>query len=450
MPKLTGNRLPAYRKHKQSGQAIVTLSGRDHLLGRHGTIDSRAKDDRLIAEWLANGTDVALASNAANQYQTNPSAGGATMLYDGRGNLTYDGAFTYTYDAADRLTSATPTDHVAHPNKMEAGYDDQGRRIWKKTYAWDSGASAWTLSAYRKFAYAGWNLVADFVQDPATGLDKLSRSYAWGQDMGGGIGGLLSITTYQSDGTTVDKTYIPLYDRGGNVVGLSDGATGNLVAAYEYDPFGNVLSATGAAAALAANPFGFSTKYRDAETGLSFYGYRYYSPRLGRWMTRDPLQESGGVNVYAFVNNDPVNKVDQLKLAESGISQIWRLISNPTFFVETTVAAAKIAPAVYAWNVKSKLEEEFYIYSEGRQLEAPVAEGVGFGEGMADTVISVAELDTRAGNGLSWLLFGDRMSDGPKDFPLRCAKEKLVNQFGSNFDQRAFEHGRWKGNLGYQ
>jgi len=55
MPKLKSDRVPSYRKHKQSGQAIVTLSGKDHLLGKHGTVESRAKYDRLIAEWLADG-----------------------------------------------------------------------------------------------------------------------------------------------------------------------------------------------------------------------------------------------------------------------------------------------------------------------------------------------------------------------------------------------------------
>ena len=55
MPKLKDNQLPAYRLHKQSGQAIVTLNGRDHLLGAHNSKDSRARYDRLIAEWLANG-----------------------------------------------------------------------------------------------------------------------------------------------------------------------------------------------------------------------------------------------------------------------------------------------------------------------------------------------------------------------------------------------------------
>ncbi|MDD4406059.1 MAG: RHS repeat-associated core domain-containing protein, partial [Parabacteroides sp.] len=60
------------------------------------------------------------------------------------------------------------------------------------------------------------------------------------------------------------------------------------------------------------NPFQFSTKYTDSETDLVYYGYRYYSPALGRWMSRDPIEEKGGLNLYGFYNNDPINKSDVL------------------------------------------------------------------------------------------------------------------------------------------
>lgn len=55
MPKLTGTNVPSYRQHKQSGQAIVTLSGRDHLLGPYGSAESQEKYNRLIAEWITTG-----------------------------------------------------------------------------------------------------------------------------------------------------------------------------------------------------------------------------------------------------------------------------------------------------------------------------------------------------------------------------------------------------------
>jgi RHS repeat-associated protein len=77
---------------------------------------------------------------------------------------------------------------------------------------------------------------------------------------------------------------------------------------YEYGPFGEVFCSVGDMAKV--NPFGFSTKYTDNETDLVYYGYRYYSPALGRWLSRDPIEEKGGLNLYGFVNNDPVNYVD--------------------------------------------------------------------------------------------------------------------------------------------
>src|SRR5687767_11996289 len=55
MPRLKDNQVPSYRRHKQSGQAIVTLSRKDHLLGTYGTKESRTSYDKLISEWVANG-----------------------------------------------------------------------------------------------------------------------------------------------------------------------------------------------------------------------------------------------------------------------------------------------------------------------------------------------------------------------------------------------------------
>ncbi|MDD2285791.1 MAG: RHS repeat-associated core domain-containing protein [Paludibacter sp.] len=91
---------------------------------------------------------------------------------------------------------------------------------------------------------------------------------------------------------------------------MVDATNGNISAKYEYGPFGEVFCSVGDMAKV--NPFGFSTKYTDNETDLLYYGYRYYSPALGRWLSRDPIEERGGLNLYAFVNNDPVNKWDKL------------------------------------------------------------------------------------------------------------------------------------------
>jgi len=65
----------------------------------------------------------------------------------------------------------------------------------------------------------------------------------------------------------------------------------------------------------AQNPSRFSTKFTDEESGLVYYGYRYYSPGMGRWLSRDPIAENGGLNLYGFVYNDTVNMADVLGLA---------------------------------------------------------------------------------------------------------------------------------------
>jgi RHS repeat-associated protein len=111
------------------------------------------------------------------------------------------------------------------------------------------------------------------------------------------------------------QDYSYLYDGKGNVTAVLDSSQ-NTVATYTYDEFGRVVSKSG----TLDQPFQFSTKYYDQQTGLNYYGYRFYSPALGRWINRDPLGEEGGVNLYGFVGNNPVNKTDPLGLKWS---QSW-------------------------------------------------------------------------------------------------------------------------------
>jgi RHS repeat-associated protein len=79
-----------------------------------------------------------------------------------------------------------------------------------------------------------------------------------------------------------------------------------LIGEFSYGakgPFGQVI----AKSETVENPFQFQTKYYDKETGLSYYGYRYYDPIDGRWVNRDPIGVDGGINLYNFVSNNPVN-----------------------------------------------------------------------------------------------------------------------------------------------
>jgi len=196
-----------------------------------------------------------------------------------------------------------------------------------------------------------------------TDSDAVLRKTTWGLDVAGqngqlnsleeagGIGGLL--TVYDTNGTTTgqnptedDKTYVYLYDANGNVGQLVDWSdipdweikqltsaqdwhADRLVARYEYDPYGNVVGpdtdsdgdwTDDAGPYATVNPFRFSTKQWDDETGLGYWGYRYYSPTLGRWISRDPIGERGGVNLYVYLSNILMTATDALGLVDHGMA----------------------------------------------------------------------------------------------------------------------------------
>ena len=169
-------------------------------------------------------------------------------------------------------------------------------------------------------------------------------AYVWGADLSGaihgagGVGGLLAV---KRDGAW----YVPLYDANGhqksakpkgNPLGDRDfiavptgrseerypatqrqlyvtayvSETGAVVAEYEYDAFGNTISQSGSLPDTFRHRF--STKPWIAALGAYDYGERLYSPELRRWLSRDPIEEDGGVNLYAMCGNDAVNNADQL------------------------------------------------------------------------------------------------------------------------------------------
>ena len=245
----------------------------------------------------------------------------------------------YEYDAENRLIAVTPGGTLqAGDVKVEFAYDHMGRRIRKVVSEWTAGA--WAVQSERKFVWSGWLLLMEL-----DGNNAVVRSYTWGLDLAGqaglvnsledagGIGGLLAV---QDAGLSED--YVYLYDANGNVGQMIAWAQGyggtidyewdttpagnvRLVAHYEYDPYGNVVAQSGTYAD--ENPFRFSTKYWDDETGLGYWGYRYYSPRLGRWVSRDPIAEKGGLNLYQYARNQPPSIIDSLG-RQATISDGWK------------------------------------------------------------------------------------------------------------------------------
>jgi len=227
-------------------------------------------------------------------------------IYDADGNLTQDGRWTYTWDAENRLIAMQSIASVPATAKMQLtfAYDGQSRRIDKKEYVWNPSTNNYQPSTETKFLYDGWNLIAetDASYNPI-------RAYLWGQDLSGslqgagGVGALFAVTTTGANA----GSYLYTYDSNGNILGLVNNQSAS-AATYEYGPFGEVVRASGPLAGV--NPFQFSTKYTDQETGLDYYGYRFYNPNTGGWIKRDPIGEVGGLNRYSFVRNNPITAID--------------------------------------------------------------------------------------------------------------------------------------------
>jgi RHS repeat-associated protein len=231
------------------------------------------------------------------------------FVYDFDGNLTSDGRFTCTWDAENRLVSMET--HASVPlaarRKLAFSYDSMGRRIRKSVWHGVTGGG-WQLRHHFDFIHElnGWNILAERSGGSANGF---IRTYAWGTDLSGtlsgagGVGGLLFATLHASG-----KTFAYGADLNGNITLLVDAATGQSAATYDYGPFGEQIRQSGEYAML--NPYRFSTKYTDDETGWLDYGLRYYDPSTGRWRSRDPIGEEGGQNLNAVAGNNFVGRFD--------------------------------------------------------------------------------------------------------------------------------------------
>jgi len=262
--------------------------------------------DLIKTETVTNGTIIdnflekttAYQPNAVNQLYSATNAPNPPRIYgyDNDGNMTNgytpaDIALTMTYDAENRMKTAAYNDGTSH---------------------------------LFQYSYAGNSLLSEVIKDGNTtkflrtgflpiqerdNTNAITREYTWGKNLGGGIGGLLNLKQGGQD-------YSYLYDGKGNVSALIDN-TQAVVASYAYDPFGQVMKKSG----ILDQPYTFSTKEAQSGTGQYYYGYRFYDSCSGRWTTRDPLEEEGGLNLYGFVANNPVNRLDFLGLD-------WRDVGN--------------------------------------------------------------------------------------------------------------------------
>jgi len=207
----------------------------------------------------------------------------------------------------------------------------------------------------------------------ATDSNTVVKTYTWGLDLSqslqgaGGVGGLLCVT--ENPASSTPSRFYPSYDANGNISEYVDDSD-SVVAHYEYSPFGKITSSSGSKSSDFDHRY--STKYFDDETNLYYYGYRYYSSELGRWLSRDPIGERGGLNILAYEGNSPINTFEYLGLGVyEGVMQIMENKSKGEFDDTVPANTNEIAKQVanHIPNVGVGFSGTFMFQTVGSELD---------------------------------------------------------------------------------
>src|SRR5579885_2249741 len=284
----------------------VTVNGVGANLHPDGTFD------QYFTATNGRNVFVAVARDAYGRQSTNVSAvnvqvTNSAYTYDLNGNLISDGTRNFAYDDENELISVWQTNVW----REDYVYDGKLRRRITRQFTWNG--SGWQLTNEVHYVYDGNVVIQERDQNNLPVV-----TYTRGEDLSGtlqgagGIGGLLARTDMgQWIGNDVNANAYYISDGRGNIIGLVN-TNGWRVAHYKYDPYGNLLAESGPLAS--ANQYRFSSKEWNDNASLYYYGFRFYDPNLQRWPNRDPLQELGGLNLYGFVANNPINEIDPFGL----------------------------------------------------------------------------------------------------------------------------------------
>jgi len=224
------------------------------------------------------------ASNTLNQYSSVTKSAATAYAYDARGNLTSDGTWTYTYDTENHLITA-----VSSGASVSYAYDALGRRLNKAVTA--SGTTTYTY-----YLSLGNQEIAEYQ---GTSTVNFTRSFIYGAGLDE------PIVSIDASG---NLTY-QFADASISVIALAN-ANGQVTEKYAYAAYGNANVTATTQGGTAA--YRYAGRRFDPETGLYYNRARMYSASLGRFLQTDPIGTDGGINIYAYTGDDPINAVDPM------------------------------------------------------------------------------------------------------------------------------------------
>ncbi len=242
------------------------------------------------------------------------------------------------YDRAGQALQMPPDANGDWGQYYHLVWDAWGRLVQVKdgslatvaAYAYEGTTRRITKTVDGTTVHSYYNERWKAIEEREGSATDAARQYLWGARPNHRDELVRSERDTTGGGTLDERLYclMDYYDP----IAMTD-TSGEAVERYEFSAFGlrAVMNAAWAPLTASAHAveFAFHGQILDAETGYYDYGYRYYSPQIGRWLSKDPIEEQGGVNLYAFSDNCAVNRNDMMGL-QSNSEKLTKLLKDPS------------------------------------------------------------------------------------------------------------------------